>query len=1060
MDTLPSDDDLVEDAVAECLAATERAAALQAACARHPRLAERIRLALMHADRFEGIVREASTVSEAEAPPPILAHYRLEQRLGAGGMGVVYRARDGRLGREVAIKLVRPDLLHLDGARVRFRHEVEVVAKMSHPGIVPIYDVGEHANVPWYAMELVHGVALDHVVETLADRDPATLSGADLLAIVAGPQANIADSSSAWCRGTWSDVCLRVVRQVAEALQHAHDRGVLHRDIKPSNVILDRAGRARVIDFGLARVEGGERMTRTGTDVGSLAYMAPELLRGEDADRKSDVYALGVTLYELLTLRLPFRDRKREGTRAAILEGRPRMPRSANRALPWDAATICECAMDPDPARRFRTAQEFAEDIERALEHEPILARRPGLLLRAKRFGLRHPTVVALTAVLAVFAFVTPLALNVLFRSERDSARAAQRQAEWQGYLGNVAAVWYGGDTMKPSEAATRLAACSERLRAFEWQFLERRRDASLRTFPGHQVMVQSVAFTSDGKSVVTIDATGAVRVFAKDTGASTRNFLPVDSAIIGATIEPGAAHVGLLSHKGELVVADTATGETKVLAKGLAPSTVLAIPKGEPRLLMGSGATLMAYEFGAPTVVRRTDLPAMVECIDSDPVRARVATFGGGVLSLWDPPFVSPSLRHALPNVHAKALSFSTDGKRIAIMTTGGEALVIEVESGVRVFDSAFPGITCATLSDNGRRLWIAKDDGSLRGFALPAGSPLGALRGHDGRVVALAAAGGEDLLVSGSGDGSARLWRAGDQSELMVSLAEVIPGRENGGALIRMLPGDRHFLACGTAGIVKLVDAKTGAIEAMCPERLPAIALRMAIRQDGDEAVITCANGITYRFDCKSAQVIEKIAAKGPLPLAVCYLPARKGLAVGTDQGTVRVLGADGEVVAEWSVHQGRIGDLVVSADGRHLVSAGLDRKIVAIDLETRATRILGEFPVRARGLCLSSDQRRLFAASGGSIVVFDLATGNRIATWPVTKNELWHIAESPDGRRVVAGSREGTLGLLDAATGEHVLSFECQGEAVRSLAFSHDGHCLAAGTMFDTIRIWRTD
>ncbi len=393
----------VQRLVAECLDRIEREGptAVEEFLELHPEHAAAVRTRLEHL-RDAGLL-EAPASAEVRFPER-LGPFRLIERIGGGGMGVVYLAEQEPLGRKVALKLVRPDLLYFEGARERFRREIEVVARLKHPGIVPVYTVGEEEGIPFYAMEHVEGRSLDGLLRSLRGRDASELGGGDLLRAVGGEgDAVTLESGRPLAEASWVDACCHVMLQLARALEHAHGQGVLHRDLKPSNVMLTAGVRVLLLDFGLASTRGTSRLTRTGSQVGSLPYMAPEQLRGQAVDERTDLYAIGVTLYELLCLRLPYFARDPEETRRRILEGVPRPPSEENPALSWDAETVCLTAMERDPARRYPSARALADDLRAVLRRMPIAARRPGPWLRARRFAQRNPassTAVALGALI------------------------------------------------------------------------------------------------------------------------------------------------------------------------------------------------------------------------------------------------------------------------------------------------------------------------------------------------------------------------------------------------------------------------------------------------------------------------------------------------------------------------------------------------------------------------------------------------------------------------------------------------------------------------------------
>jgi tetratricopeptide (TPR) repeat protein/tRNA A-37 threonylcarbamoyl transferase component Bud32 len=424
----PSDDGELHLRVAEALGAFEQGgtAALEELCGRHPNLAGVLRQRVLGLAAL-GLLDE---LGANDQPPQRLGDFVPLRRLGGGGMGVVYLARQESLGREVALKLIRPDQLHLAGARERFQREVETVARLQHPGIVPVYAVGEERGVPYLAMEHIDGRNLADVVSALAGRDPSALSGADLARAV---REDVAEPSWVFA-GSYTEACVRLVRQAAEALEHAHRRGVTHRDLKPSNLMVTPDGRALLLDFGLSSFEGSSKLTRTGSQLGSLAYMAPEHLRSgrPGADARGDVYGLGVTLYELLALRSPFARDSTEATRIAVLSGDPTRLRELNRAVSWELETVCMKAMDADPARRYATAADLARDLENVLEQRPIEARRAGAWLRARRWVQRHPTaaVSALAGVIVLFVGPTVFALQQVRARERLQLALDETEAE------------------------------------------------------------------------------------------------------------------------------------------------------------------------------------------------------------------------------------------------------------------------------------------------------------------------------------------------------------------------------------------------------------------------------------------------------------------------------------------------------------------------------------------------------------------------------------------------------------------------------------------------------
>lgn len=438
-----SDDPVLAELVAKCLDRREAGEddALESLCRDHPSHATalRRRIALLEQVGLVGTRANESPGRDSEADPRArdfperLGDFRLLRRVGGGGMGVVYLARQDSLGRDVALKLIRPESAYFGGAKQRFRREVEAVARLNHAGIVPIYTVGEENGIPFFAMEFVEGTSFSELIAALRERgDASRLSGKDLAAVLlsAEPDRPSVVELGERLGPTWVQSCVRLGLEVAEALAHAHARGVIHRDVKPSNILVTREGRARLADFGLASFGADHSLTQSTSPLGSPPYMAPEVCAGGGAaaDARTDVYALGVTLYELLSLKMAFSGDSRE-ILARILGGDCTPLREVNANVPRDVEAVVQKAMDLDQDRRYPTADALATDLRNVLELRPVLATRPGWLLRTRRFVQRRPAL-AMAALLVFFLTVVfPLAYSQVLEIKNREIAAQQEVA-------------------------------------------------------------------------------------------------------------------------------------------------------------------------------------------------------------------------------------------------------------------------------------------------------------------------------------------------------------------------------------------------------------------------------------------------------------------------------------------------------------------------------------------------------------------------------------------------------------------------------------------------------
>lgn len=412
----------LESLVFECLERfeTHGESALDDLCREHPEHAAglRERIALLRRMGLHGGPDGATNVPEK------LGDFRLIERLGAGGMGVVYLAEQVSLRRPVALKLIRPEQLFFANARERFQREIDAIARLQHPSIVPIHATGTEGGIPYYAMEHVRGASLAQVLAAFAGRDPAQLTGRDLRELVVAAAPRGADPAGDLFVGAWSEVAAKIARALALAVQHAHERGVLHRDVKPSNVMVAADGRVVLLDFGLASLGESGALTRTGSQIGSLPYMAPEQLRArvEHVGARTDVYAIGVTLYEMLALSPAFVDPgDTEVLRARILSGRPRGLKELHHGISGDLALVCATAMQPEPADRYASAAALAADLENVLALRPIAARAPSAAARLRSWARRNPA----RATAAAFAFALVVGGPAVFALQQ---RAANRR--------------------------------------------------------------------------------------------------------------------------------------------------------------------------------------------------------------------------------------------------------------------------------------------------------------------------------------------------------------------------------------------------------------------------------------------------------------------------------------------------------------------------------------------------------------------------------------------------------------------------------------------------------
>jgi serine/threonine protein kinase/Flp pilus assembly protein TadD len=453
----------------------------------------------------------------AEAPAPgiepegPLGDFRLVREVGRGGMGVVYEAVQISLGRRVALKVL-PFAAALDARQLRrFQNEAQAAAHLQHQGIVPVHYVGCERGVHFYAMQFIQGRTLAQVIADLRSEPagggcpssnprPSPSAAQPAAPAPCAPEAAPApdtlpvaglSTEGSTRRPEFFRTVARLGVQAAEALEHAHQLGVVHRDVKPANLLVDERGHLWVTDFGLAHCRSQPGLTLTGDLVGTLRYMSPEQAAGHPAavDHRTDVYALGATLYELLALRPVFDGRDRQELLRRIASEEPRPPRRLNPAVPAELQTIIQKALEKEPGARYGTAQELADDLRRFLEDKPIRARRPSWLGQARRWARRHRPVVwsAAVALLGTLAVLAGSAGWVVRdRAARQARTAAAVQAALEeaqrshreGHWPQALAAAQRAEALLPDGAAD--PAVAERVQALLRELAEEEADGRL----------------------------------------------------------------------------------------------------------------------------------------------------------------------------------------------------------------------------------------------------------------------------------------------------------------------------------------------------------------------------------------------------------------------------------------------------------------------------------------------------------------------------------------------------------------------------------------------------
>ncbi|MEZ5966153.1 MAG: protein kinase [Planctomycetota bacterium] len=989
------------------------------------------------------------------AVPERLGEFQPRERLGRGGMGVVYVARQERLDRLVALKLVRPEQLYFDGARERFRREVTAVARLSHPGIVSVFAVGEEHGVPYLAMELLRGASLDDVVGALAGRRPEELTGADLARVV-GDRAGapVEPAGRETFDGPWTTVCTAIVRRVALAVAHAHEHGIVHRDIKPSNVMVTVEGRVVLLDFGLAQPAGADRMTLAGAHVGSLPYMAPEQIRGEVGDERTDVYGLGVLLREILTLRQPFLAASRETTRERILHGDGRAPATDNRSISWELSAVCGKATEPEPRRRYAGAAGLAQDLDNVLGRRPITARPASPVRRLVRWTQRRPALATGLVLGALAASGTPTAIAIGIAGQRDRARAAETAQVQRAFEASLAAAWAALQMHDVGEARRRLAACPPALRGFEWQHLSLAVDGSLAVMTGHADPVGAVAINRDTSLLASGDAKGTIRLWDLRRGATAHEFTHHDASIWQLSF----------SADGDRLLANDAAGHTSVV--NVATHTVLA----ERRRASRREAVWLGIDGRAPLVSlggwRLVELDPqlltprreiVLEAVGVAPEQLMVhddrflTSVSGRRLDVWDLQTGRSCLRvpDATPTGFV-AINVSTGGDRAVLADASGRLLVVEIPSGrsVQVLGGAF-AVRDVAFDQTGRYLVAGGRDGSVRCWEVATGRLLGVHLGHDGAISCVAFAGARMLIATAGEDHTVRLWSPfGSPAHFEL--------RGHVGAVTRVafLPDGDRLVSASQDGSVRVWDTVTGMpllARLDYPHHVNALAVGAA-----GHAVSASYHGWLTTMDPSTTAHLPDLKVSDGWIYDLAAAPGR--LLIAGQAGCWIAAAAEPSVPQPLAGGSGACNTCALDRAGTVAYAARLSGQVVRWNLAAaQAGTVLCAESSLIADLAVADDDRTLFLVVGNDVVQRDARDGHPI--WRRSSSSPARaVASLPGGRRIVTGHDDGSVVFWDAQSGEALLTRKLGDAPVLTVACDPTGRVVAAGCEDGTCQVLR--
>jgi WD40 repeat protein len=965
-------------------------------------------------DAASGAHGDAAAMPEAPETLPSIPGYEIEQVLGRGGMGIVYKARHLALKRTVALKMILIGRHAGRRERVRFRAEAEAVARLQHPGIVQIHEIGEQDGHPYCALEYIEG-------GTLAGR----LADGPL------PPADAA----------------RLVEALARAIHVAHGRNVVHRDLKPGNVMLALDGTPKVTDFGLARqLDDDSGVTQMGTVLGTPSYMAPELASGQahQAGPAADVYALGAILYECVGGRPPFKGKSMVETLDQVRTQEPAPLTRVRAGVPLDLETICFKCLRKEPEARYGSAAELADELGRFLRGEPILARPAGKTERLWRWCRRNPAVAAASA-LAIAAVLSAAVLSVWFGLSQQQAAADLRAAmlKTDRALEEAKQSLHEARTQSAIQMLERgqaLCVQQEVPQGLYWlvrglQEIPQDEDAlrhviranlgqwlpylyPLRTILSHSKAIAVVAFSPDGKLALTASDDGTVQLWDAATGEPHGDPLMHGGSVQAAVFSPDGSMVLTGSHDQMARLWDVATGK-----------------------LIGNP---LPHEARVRAVAFSPDGKTVLTAGDDRTVRLWQAATGV--------PLGKPIVH---PGKVVKA-AFGPDGKTVLIGGDDGTARLWNSATGMPLADpwSHKGEVRAVALSPDGTTALTGSIDRTARLWDTATGRPIGAPLAHHGTIEAVAFSPDGKAVLTGSGDRTARLWDAATGFPIGVPLQHL--GRVG---TVAFSPDGRIVATGSDDRTARLWEAATGRPigSALWHEHW---ILRLAFSSDG-KAVITGSVDGTARIWDIATDDTPLITQHAAAVNAVAFLPDGKTLLTGGDDRTTRFWDtATARPIGPPLQHRRQVNSVGVTADGSHFFVGAGDTVRVWEAATGRPLNYTLTHQGTVTAAAFSPDGKSIVTGSNDKTArLWDTATGRPLCPALVHRDRVPSVDFAPDGKTVVSSTWAKTAHLWDAKTGAPFGPPLEHKDVVWAVAYRPDSQVVLTHCWDQSVRQWAT-